>query len=245
MKTKPITFIGPRKSGSNCPHKMAIFGSVEPLITGHAGTSDNDGSSRVNTEDDKPSNLSSEFLFKNILKNFPGHLDTEGQSNRMRKDEPEHVQDFLNKQFQNTVKCPKCNTDKLINYKYNKNNLKTNFIILYTIKKVIPHTKYCEICDLIVYPDLSEYNLINIYNRHIITYNFYLFILNIIFNSTCVIEIVIEHLIQLRTKSDVDLKAPRNVAQDLYLTVMTIAVGSITEQDMNAVVCPECGIYPN
>ena len=122
--------------------------------------------------------------------------------------------------------------------------MKTNFISLDTIKKVIYHTKYCEICDLIVYPDLSEYNLINIHTRHIITYNFYLFILNLIFNSSCVIEIVIEHLIQLRTKSDVDLKAPRNVAQDLYRTVMMIAVGSITEQDMNAVVCPECGIYP-
>ena len=118
-----------------------------------------DGSSGVNTEDDKPSNLSSEFLFKNILKDFPGHLDTEGKTNWMRYDEPEHVQDFLNQQFQNTDKCPKCNTYKLINYKYNKNNLKTNFISLDTIKKVIYHTKYCEICDLIVYPDLSEYNL--------------------------------------------------------------------------------------
>ena len=75
-------------------------------------------------------------------------------------------------------------------------------------------------------------------------YHFYLYILNLIFNSTCVIEIVIEHLIQLQTKSDVDLKAPRNVAQDLCRTVMTIAVGSITEQDTNAVVCTECGIYP-
>ena len=80
----PITFIGPRKSGPNCPHKMATFGSVEPLIqeiTGHAGISDNDGSSGVNTEDDKTSNLFSEFLFKNILKDFPGHLDTEGKTN--------------------------------------------------------------------------------------------------------------------------------------------------------------------
>ena len=67
---------------------------------------------------------------------------------------------------------------------------------------MIYHTKYCEICDLIVYPDLSEYNLINIHTRHIITYNFYLLILNLIFNSSCFIEIVIEHLIQLRTKSD-------------------------------------------
>ena len=73
------------------------------------------------------------------------------------KRRPEHVQDFLNQQFQNTDKCPKCNTDKLINYKYNKNNLKTNFISLDTIKKVIYHTKYCEICDLIVYPYLCEY----------------------------------------------------------------------------------------
>ena len=75
-------------------------------------------------------------------------------------------------------------------------------------------------------------------------YHFYLYILNLICNSTCVIEIVIEHLIQLQNKSDVDLKTPRNVAQDLCQTVMTIAVGSITEQDTNAVVCPECGIYP-
>ena len=82
-------------------------------------------------------------------------------------------------------------------------------------------------------------NLIKIYTRHIITYNFYPFILNLIFNSTCVIEIVIEHLIQLQNKSDVDLKTPRNVAQDLCQTVMTIAVGSITEQDTNAVVYPE------
>ena len=68
----PITFIGPRKSGPNCPHKMATFGSVEPLIqeiTGHAGTSD----TMVLLE------LTLKMI--SLVTDFPGHLNTEGKSN--------------------------------------------------------------------------------------------------------------------------------------------------------------------
>lgn len=116
--------------------------------------------------------------------------------------------------------------------------------ILNSIKKVMYKVKYCEDCNIILYPDLSEYRLINSHIKTIISFELYLHVLTFLRHSNAVIAMIIEYLTQLSYKSGVQVKSPRNVAQDIYRCVLTVAVGVISESDLNNCVCPTCGKFP-
>ena len=51
-------------------------------------------------------------------------------------------------------------------------------------------------------------------------------------------------LTDLSHKSGINLDSIQNISQDVYRSCLTIAAAVITEQDMNDVSCPTCGILP-
>ena len=70
-------------------------------------------------------------------------------------DEPANISSFLNEQYNLTTSCTNCNRT-LSPYKYNRTE-NTYFMSLANIQKVTYHLKYCSECDIIIYPDLSQY----------------------------------------------------------------------------------------
>ena len=43
----------------------------------------------------------------------------------------------------------------------------------------------------------------------------------------------------------ITVNSPRNYAQDLYRTIISLKAATITEEMMNAQICPYCGIFPH
>ena len=155
------------------------------------------------------------------------------------------IQEYLKEQYNSCIKCPNCSGTGLVNYKYNKNNARTNFITMSTIVKVKFDVKFCEECSIIVYPDLSLYKMINCHTRLIFTFNVYLLVLNYLRNSSSVIKVLTEWIDQLADKSDIELLSAPNMAQDLYRTVLSVGAGVVTQNCLNFEICPICGRFPH
>jgi len=264
---------GPRKEGPNCVHKLSLSSVLyrssleehadeseaqqDNNVRGNNPSSDSyqlssselDPRSFPKAETDKSSTgvnhaLSSSLCLKQILTSFPTHLDQDLIVKSLQQDLPENLAEYLDIQFNNIQCCPNCSSTAVTPYKYNKNNPSCIFISLSEIKKVFFKVKYCSRCEVIIYPNLTKYNMINAHIKVIMSFSFYRSVLSLIKNSSSVIKVMNDNLTDLSHKSGINLDSIQNISQDVYRSCLTIAAAVITEQDMNNVSCPTCGILP-
>ena len=264
---------GPRKEGPNCVHKLALTSLLyssslqehvdqsevqqddnvrdnnSPSDSNQISSSELDSASFPKAETDKSNTgvnhaLSSSLCLKQILTSFPSHLDQDLIVKSLQQDLPENIQEYLDLQFNNIECCLNCTSTAVTPYKYNKNNPSCIFISLSEIKKVFFKVKYCSRCEIIIYPNLTKYNMINAHIKVIMSFSFYRTVLTLIKNSTSVIKVINENLTDLSLKSGINLVSVQNISQDVYRSCLTIAAAVINEQDMNDVSCPTCGILP-